>query len=175
MTIEFLEERIKEIIEDMNEDEKVVLHNNYGDTVGYTDNKVYLYEKIDTDFIYYTPTQIINMLGGLYNMSMSLKYWNFDGYENAEVTDINNLIDIDGITKFIIDYDNSLECTDIQELLDLYNENICTINGDGYNKDELEELLSEIFKKISIYAEEIERFDDIKQLLVDYLKEMEEL
>ncbi len=112
-----LEERIKDVIDDMLEADLVWLWNRYCDKVNYVDDIIEPMSLLN-DFMYgMTATEIFEKLREN-DFDINEEWFKVDmwGYESTD--DVSDWIDTDEMIDYIIDNEDWLENSDIREVLD---------------------------------------------------------
>lgn len=113
-----MREEIREIIDNMNADEQVAIHNRYCDEVGYSDDEIFSMDEINEWLAGKDPDEILRM--AFYgDFRPCDEYFCFNGYANLESTDYpDEWIDIDDIVDYIIDNDEDFDNDEIRDILD---------------------------------------------------------
>ena len=111
-----LKNKVKELIEDMLDYEKIELYNNYASINSY---EMILDNNIDEILEGKSPSEVYNSLDNNYNFNDDYVIYNGYGYlESFDGCQIDDYIDIDDIINFIVDNQNNLDNDDIQELFE---------------------------------------------------------
>lgn len=118
-----IQEKIKEVIEEMTENEKISLWGNYCNEDSRMDDYIYSMEEFDEIFSGSLPWEIARTCYYSGNFCPAHDYFWFNGYGNAESSDFPSLDSkspfyIDEIVSYIVDNENSLYNDDIQAALD---------------------------------------------------------
>ena len=116
-----MEERIKEIIEEMSTEDKIALWNEYCDSANRTDDWIYSMEEFDEQCSGMTPTEIAQSI--LYgDFRINDNYFWFNGYANLES---DNWIEgekspfyIDELVDYIVENEEDFGNDDIAEVLE---------------------------------------------------------
>lgn len=111
-------QKLVDILNDMNEDAMVELHNNYCEANNYTDDFIYSEYELDEFLEGRTPTDILCM--SFYgNFSPRHGFFWFNGYGNLESADyISQMpISVDELADYILSYEDALGNYDVQDLL----------------------------------------------------------
>lgn len=111
-------ELIKETLDNMSESDLFWLYKEYTNQAQLYDDEIFDMEEFDEIMSGSTPTDIAQKI--FYgNFRPNDNYFRFDGYANLESIDwLKDEIDLDEIADYIIDNENSLENSEIQEILD---------------------------------------------------------
>lgn len=111
-------ELIKETLDNMSESDLFWLYKEYMNQAQLYDDEIFDMEEFDDIMSGSTPTDIAQKI--FYgNFRPNDNYFRFDGYANLESIDwLKDEIDLDEIADYIIDNENSLENSEIQEILD---------------------------------------------------------
>lgn len=116
---------IKDVLEQMNSNDLIAIHNDYCMNVDYMDDYIYCMEEFDFLMEQETPLDIAGFC--FYgDFCPANGYFKFNGYGNVVSFDFahdsNSGIDISDIAKYINDDEDALGNDDIQEILDEYQE-----------------------------------------------------
>ena len=113
-----MEEKIKKIIEEMRDDDKLSLWNKYCGLNNLYNDYIYYMEEFDTIMDGEEPWKIVRWCYfGEFNPTH--QYFWFNDYGNLESTDyIDDKIDIDEIVDYIIDNEEDFVYTEIMEALE---------------------------------------------------------
>lgn len=117
-TIDVLNERLFDVITDMDDYELVSLYNEYCDNVGYYDDRIYDMDEFDELMDGYSATDLAKRIFfGDFNPNDS--YFTFDGYGNLKsISYVTDEVCVSDIVEHIIDTEDNLYNDDIQEVLD---------------------------------------------------------
>ncbi len=114
------EERIKNIIEGLENPEKVRIHNEYCYERNCYDDEIFDMDRIDEVLGNESPRDILNMaFYGDFNINHD--YFQFDGYGNLKSfydIDVDDHIYPDEIAEWIVENNNPLGFYEIQKVLD---------------------------------------------------------
>jgi len=118
-----IQEKIKEVIENMTEGEKISLWDNYCNEDSRMDDYIYSMEEFDEIFSGSLPWEVVRTCYYSGNFCPAHDFFWFNGYGNAESSDFpsldgNSPFYIDEIVSYIVDNENSLYNDDIQVALD---------------------------------------------------------
>lgn len=117
---------IKDVLEQMNSNDLIAIHNDYCMNVDYMDDYIYcMFDDFDQLMEGRTPLDIAACC--YYgDFCPNHDYFKFDGYGNVVsfsfANDSNSGIDISDIAKYINDDEDALGNDDIQDILDEYQE-----------------------------------------------------
>lgn len=120
MTREEAIEKVEEIINNMRESDMIEIHNEWCEATGYYDDRIEYYDFIDILCDGMKPSEIIEKYGDLYNCNTDYLKLTIYGAEPADYTDVC----VDDIAKYCIDYEESFDCYEIQEVIDEYLESL---------------------------------------------------
>lgn len=111
-------ELVKETLDNMSESDLFWLYKEYTNQAQLYDDEIFDMEEFDEIMSGSTPTDIAQKI--FYgNFRPNDNYFRFDGYANLESIDwLKDEIDLDEIADYIIDNENSLGNSEIQEILD---------------------------------------------------------
>ena len=109
-------ENIKEVVEDFKENKLVELWNNYCERNCYEEGLCYLSDdEINNLFSNNTPAELIRMGK---DVNLNSKYFYFHLGELNTTDDIFDVVDIDELVDYVIDYDDDCGDSELRELLD---------------------------------------------------------
>lgn len=124
MTIEELKDRIIEALNDMSDSDLYYLFNQYCEEAGYDDDRIEDMDNFDELFQGSAWDAVRAAYYGDFRPTDN--YFIFNAYGNLVsfdyLTDKNSPYDEDQVADFIIDNENALDNSDIQDILDEYNE-----------------------------------------------------
>lgn len=116
-----MEEKIKAIIEEMDDDDKIALWNESCRECGYPDDEIYSMGEFDELMSYNTPSEIASRIfyGGGFNPNHD--YFAFDGYANLVSIDYPDAekspFCIDNLVDRIVRNENAFGCAKIAAVL----------------------------------------------------------
>lgn len=119
------EEKLKEIIENMDDENIVALHNEYIRNVNNYDDEIFFMYDFDEIMDGYKPLEISEKIFYGKGFNPNNRYFMFDGYANLISIDSYDILDyiyIDEIIEYIIDNNDALYNDEIYEVLEEYNE-----------------------------------------------------
>lgn len=122
MTYDEFRNGIREAVESMDDSDLVNAWNEVCDSENYMDDYIY---SNDPDELLYgrTPSEILSDVTEDYNVNDEYAVWTVYGLESFNYTsDSSCPIDIDMIVDYIIDNEEDFGDSDIEELLDQWNE-----------------------------------------------------
>ena len=112
-----IEDLVFDTIDNMNDSEMIDLWNEYCNDNGYYDDRIeYFDEGVFNDLMSgKTPYEIYQIIDNS-DISFFDNYCRYDGYELNTFTDIYDSIDIENLVEWIIEEENDLCNSDIDEL-----------------------------------------------------------
>lgn len=113
------EQAIKELLEDLDDNELFAVHNEFCEEGRYYDDQIYenSEEEFNRENESKTPFAIAeSVYYGDYNPRDS--YYILDGYANIKSGDLRDFVLFDDIAYYVVENDNSLGNSEIQDLLD---------------------------------------------------------
>lgn len=113
------EQAIKELLEDLDDNELFAVHNEFCEEGYYYDDQIYenSEEEFNRENESKTPFAIAeSVYYGDYNPRDS--YYILDGYANIKSGDLRDFVLFDDIAYYVVENDNSLGNSEIQDLLD---------------------------------------------------------
>lgn len=122
------EERIRELIDNMSENEAMRLWNEYCDNDNRMDDCIYSMNDFDEIFSGYEPWEVARTCYYSGNFCPAHDFFWLNGYGNAESSDFPSMDSkspfyIDELVSYIMDNETSLYNDEIQEILDEEEEN----------------------------------------------------
>lgn len=113
-------ERIKEILEGLNTDEIIGVHNEYCCSADCTDDYIYRMENFDSIMDSATPWEIARACFYGHEFCPANKYFRFNGYANLESFDYapggNSRIFISDIARYMDENEESFGLDEVEEL-----------------------------------------------------------
>lgn len=117
-------EAIKEVLEDMHISDIVSVHNAYCDSCNYMDDYIYSMGEFDELMFNVEPWEVARAC--YYgDFCPAHDYFYYNGYGNLESFDYvgdNDPISIDDIAAYVDSEEDSLNCNELQEVIDEYEE-----------------------------------------------------
>jgi hypothetical protein len=122
MTYDEFRNGIREAVESMNDSDLVNAWNEICDNENYMDDYIWFNDP-DELLAGRTPSEVLGDVTGDYSVNDEYAVWTVYGLESFNYTsDSNCPIDIDMIVDYIIDNEEDFDDSDIEELLDQWNE-----------------------------------------------------
>ena len=119
---ENMKEQIRETIESLDDWDLVELHNEYCRANNYYDDEIFDMAVIDDLLCDMKPSKVLN-LAFYGDFNPNHEYFKFNGYGNLESLDyLSDYIDIDDITKYVVENEDSLGCQALAEKLEELSE-----------------------------------------------------
>lgn len=113
-------EELKELLENLTENELVDVWNEYCDINSYYDDKICYMDWLDEDLQNKTPTQIIDMIDN--DFSLRDNYYKYTIYGIESFDDASDVVYFDDLANYILDNDEDFDNDEIREFLDELNE-----------------------------------------------------
>lgn len=122
MTYDEFRNGIREAVESMNDSDLVNAWNEVCDNENYMDDYIYSNDP-DELLSGRTPSEVLNDVAGDYSVNDEYAVWTVYGLESFNYTsDSSCPIDIDMVVDYIIDNEEDFDDSDIEELLEQWNE-----------------------------------------------------
>lgn len=117
--MEDIRKKVIKVLEALDDDSTVDMWNRYCSEVNYDDEVIYSLDEWTINDIFYMqkPWDILRCLDGTFNVNDDWFYYN--GYGNIVSTyDIFDQVDLDDLADYIIDEENALGNSDIEDILE---------------------------------------------------------
>ncbi len=109
-------EELKELLENMSDDDIIYVWNEYCDANSYYDDRINYMDWLNNDLEGRTPTQIIDMIDK--DFYTDDKYYKYTIYGIESFDDASDVVYFDDLANYILDNDDDLGNSEIRIFLD---------------------------------------------------------
>lgn len=112
---------IKEVLDNLDDDELFSIHCDYCDAACYPDERMFGMDEFDDLYCDNKPMEIAEAVCGT-NFSTNDDYFWYNGYGNLESGYASDHVDTEEVAKWMLEHEDPLDNDDIQELFDEWDE-----------------------------------------------------